>query len=217
MKGCGSSDKMQFPPRERITTYKKTISNKENDCDGVHEHSYGNRLNKNLLVFTRRHAGDNPGERKGNRRSRRRVCQLSKLLYRMAPHTPLTVVERHHRGYDVVSDFNLTQLFGSGSTCFYPYGGRMIRNDTDWEFQLCLRVEKENLSGECRSAQPPEERYELVEKSHRIRGEYWGGFTRHNELWRRVFGPEENSIREADIMENHVFMMYELFLSEKSD
>ena len=144
------------------------------------------------------------------------LCQLSNLIYWMTLHTPLTVVERHHHGYDVFPDSNRTQPFGSGATCFYPYGDLMIRNDTDRDFQLCLWVERENLCGEWRSAQPPDEQYEIVEKNHCIRGEYWGGFTRHNELWRTVSDSDGNFLREEFITENHVFMMYEPFLDDKS-
>ena len=144
------------------------------------------------------------------------LCQLSNLIYWMTLHTPLTVAERHHHGYDVFPDSNRTQPFGSGATCFYPYGDLMIRNDTDRVFQLRLWVEKENLCGEWRSTKPPDERYEIVEKNHCIRGEYWGGFTRHNELWRRASDLDGNYLREEFITENHVFMMYEPFLSSKS-
>jgi len=144
------------------------------------------------------------------------LCQLSNLIFWLTLHTPLTVVERHHHGYDVFPDSNRTQPFGSGATCFYPYGDLMIRNDTDRDFQLCLWVERENLVGEWRSTQPSDERYEIVEKNHCIRGEYWGGFTRHNELWRRISDSDGNFLREGFITENHAFMMYEPFLEAKA-
>jgi vancomycin resistance protein VanW len=63
-------------------------------------------------------------------------------------HTPLVVTERHHHGYDVFPDASRTQPFGSGATCFYPYGDLMIRNTTEQAFQLCVRVGTVNLEGE---------------------------------------------------------------------
>jgi vancomycin resistance protein VanW len=144
------------------------------------------------------------------------LCQLSNLIFWMTLHTPLTVTERHHHGYDVFPDSNRTQPFGSGATCFYPYVDLMIRNDTDNDFQLCVRVKKDKLCGEWRSAQPPDLQYEIVEKNHSIRGEYWGGFTRHNELWRKVFRANGDCLREEFVTENHVLMMYEPFLSAQS-
>ena len=56
------------------------------------------------------------------------LCQLSNLIFWMTLHTPLTVIERHRHGYDVFPDSNRTQPFGSGATCFYPYGELMIKN-----------------------------------------------------------------------------------------
>lgn len=140
------------------------------------------------------------------------LCQLSNLIYWMTLHTPLTVTERHHHGYDVFPDANRTQPFGSGATCFYPYGDLMIRNDTDRPFQLRVWVGETHLHGEWRAAEPPRERYEIVEKGHRMQGEYWGGFTRHNELWRRVLDENGGLLREEYVTENHVHMLYEPFL-----
>jgi vancomycin resistance protein VanW len=78
------------------------------------------------------------------------LCQLSNLIFWMTIHTPLTVVERHRHGYDVFPDSNRTQPFGSGATCYYPYGDLMIRNDTADTYQLSVRVGEQNLEGEWR-------------------------------------------------------------------
>ena len=67
------------------------------------------------------------------------LCQLSNLIFWMALHTPLTVVERYRHSHDVFPDANRTQPFGSGATCAYPHRDLMIRNDTDQPFQLCVR------------------------------------------------------------------------------
>lgn len=144
------------------------------------------------------------------------LCQLSNLIYWMTLHTPLTVTERHHHGYDVFPDSNRTQPFGSGATCFYPYGDLMIRNDTERDFQLCVRVGETNLEGEWRGTAPPAERFEVFEREHVMQGEYWGGFTRHNQLWRRVLTADGAFLREEFLAENHVLMMYEPFLNEKA-
>jgi len=111
------------------------------------------------------------------------LCQLSNLIFWMTLHTPLTVIERHRHNYDVFPDSNRTQPFGSGATCFYPYGDLMIRNDTDETYQLRVHVGETDLEGEWRSSAAPEYRYEVVERNHEMRGQPWGGFTRHNELY----------------------------------
>ena len=92
------------------------------------------------------------------------LCQLSNLIFWMTLHTPLTVVERYRHSHDVFPDSNRTQPFGSGATCAYPHRDLMIRNNTDQEFQLFLRVGETHLEGEWRAVQPPEKTYHIVEK-----------------------------------------------------
>lgn len=143
------------------------------------------------------------------------MCQLSNLIFWMTIHTPLTVLERHRHGYDVFPDSNRTQPFGSGATCFYPYGDLMIRNDTSETYQLSIRVGDRNLEGEWRVSSPPEYRFEIVEKNHEMRGEYWGGFSRHNELYQQKFDLSGKLVSERLIVKNSAIMMYSPFLEEK--
>ena len=140
------------------------------------------------------------------------LCQLSNLIFWMTLHTPLEVTERHRHGYDVFPDSNRTQPFGSGATCFYPYGDLMIYNPTERPFQLCLRVGETHLEGEWRSDRPPEYRYHILERNHEIRHEWWGGCSRHNELYQQVFSPEGELLEERLVVENHAMMMYPPFL-----
>ena len=62
------------------------------------------------------------------------------------------------------------------------------------------------MEGEWRADGPQTCRYEVYEKEHEIRGEYWGGFTRHNTLFRRVLGMDGAELGEDFITENHVFL-----------
>ena len=61
---------------------------------------------------------------------------------------------------------------------------------------------------------PQPGRYEVYGKEHGIRGEYWGGFTRHNTLFRRVLGMDGAELGEEFITENHAIMMYNPMLEE---
>ena len=140
------------------------------------------------------------------------LCQLSNLIYWMTLHTELTVTERHRHGYDVFPDSARTQPFGSGATCFYPYGDLMIKNNTLQDYQLCVHVGDTHLSGEWRSDKEVRYRYEVVEKNHHFNGEYWGGFSRHNELYRRVYDLSGTFIDEEYITENHALTMYTPFI-----
>ncbi|SBW03937.1 VanW-like protein [uncultured Eubacteriales bacterium] len=142
------------------------------------------------------------------------LCQLSNLIFWMTLHTPLTVIERHRHGYDVFPDANRTQPFGSGATCFYPHGDLMIRNDTQEEYQLFVSVGEEYLAGEWRVSAPPEYVYTVVERNHEMKGQYWGGYTRHNELYQQIFDLEGYFIEERFLAKNDAIMMYSPFLPE---
>ena len=136
------------------------------------------------------------------------LCQLSNLIFWMTLHTPLTVVERYRHSHDVFPDANRTQPFGSGATCAYPHRDLMIRNDTDQPFQLCLRVCETHLEGEWRAMNAPEYQYEIVEKDARIDQAYWGGYIRHNALYRKVFNKNNELLTEQLLYVNDAIMMY---------
>lgn len=145
------------------------------------------------------------------------LCQLSNLIFWMTLHTPLEVMERHRHGYDVFPDSDRTQPFGSGATCFYPHGDLMIYNPTDEPYQLCLRVGEKYLEGEWRSTAPLRYIYRIVERNHEMRSEWWGGFSRHNELYRQTLTSQGELVEEYLAVENHALMMYSPFLSEKAE
>lgn len=142
------------------------------------------------------------------------LCQMSNLIFWMTIHTPLTVIERHRHGYDVFPDANRTQPFGSGATCFYPHGDLMIRNDTEDDYQLVVRVGTDYLEGSWRSSAKCKYRYEIVEKNHEMKGEYWGGYSRHNELYKQKIDMDGSLIEEELIVKNSAIMMYPPFLTE---
>ena len=142
------------------------------------------------------------------------ICRMSNLIFWMTIYTPLTVIERHRHGYDVFPDSNRTQPFGSGATCFYPYGDLMIRNDTNHTYQLLITVGDKYLEGELRVDAPPEYKYEIVERNHRMQSEYCGGYSRHNELYQQKFDLNGNLLDEALIVQNSAIMMYSPFLEE---
>ena len=144
------------------------------------------------------------------------LCQLSNLLYWMTLHTPLHVTERHRHGYDVFPDSNRTQPFGSGATCYYPYGDLMIFNPTDAAYQLRVGVGSEYLEGEWRASAPPQFQYRIVERNHEFRSEWWGGFSRHNELYRLTYTMEGSLVADSLVVENHAMMMYTPFLPENN-
>ena len=140
------------------------------------------------------------------------LCQLSNLIFWMTIHTPLTIVERHRHGYDVFPDSNRTQPFGSGATCFYPHGDLVIRNDTDDDYQLLISVGEDYLEGQWRSSAKPLYKYEILEKNHKMESQYWGGYSRHNELYKQRLDDKGLLIDEQLIVSNDAIMMYSPFI-----
>lgn len=145
------------------------------------------------------------------------LCQLSNLIFWMTIHTPLTVIERHRHGFDVFPDSNRTQPFGSGATCFYPHGDLMIKNNTDDTYQLCVSVGSKYLEGEWRVTSMPNYTYEVVERNHEMRGEYWGGYSRHNEIYQQQYSLDGDLIAENLIVKNSAIMMYAPFIENSME
>jgi len=140
------------------------------------------------------------------------LCQLSNLIYWMSVHTPLTVTERWRHNYDVFPDSNRTQPFGSGATVSYNYIDLQIRNDTRSTYQLMVRLDEQFLYGEWLSSQPLAERYEVYEREHIIKAEWWGGHTRQNVLFRKVFDLNGRETGNEFVCANQAIMMYEPML-----
>jgi vancomycin resistance protein VanW len=142
------------------------------------------------------------------------LCQMTNLIYWMAIHTGLEITERWRHGFDVFPDASRTQPFASGATCAYNYIDLQIRNTSSALWQLRVMPKGEWLHGQWRSDQPVTSRCEVFEKNHTIRQEWWGGYSRHNEIWRRRFDADSGlQTGEELVSENHAIMMYEPLLS----
>lgn len=143
------------------------------------------------------------------------LCQLSNLIYWLTLHTPLIVTERYRHSHDVFPDANRTQPFGSGATCVYNYIDLQIYNPTADDYQLILDIDEEYLKGQWYTVKALQYKYEVYEKEHCIRQEFWGGYTRHNTIWKRTYDLQGQLLSDEYITENHAIMMYEPLLEGK--
>lgn len=141
------------------------------------------------------------------------LCQLGNLLYWMALHSPLTVTERWRHGFDVFPDINRKIPFACGATLSYNYIDLQLRNDTKDTFRINLWLDHEYLNGEILSERKPEFEYEVFETDHMIKMQPWGGYTRHNRIWRRQTSNIDGMTSENLITENHAIMMYNPLLN----
>jgi len=136
------------------------------------------------------------------------VCALSNLLFWMALHTPLEVVERHHHSFDPFPDMLRVLPFGTGACVFYNYVDLRFYNPTDVTFHLHTWVTDEHLRGAIYADQEWPVTYRIRERNHRFVKQ--GGQTfRENEVWRlhmdRATG---EPIREEQLMHNFCEVKY---------
>ncbi len=113
------------------------------------------------------------------------ICQLANLLYWMALHSDLTVVERSEHGFDPFPDNNRVIPWGTGAAIYYNYVDLVFRNDTDRTYQLLTRVGERYLEGELRTDGALTHSYSVHAENEQffvVDGEYF----RRNEIWRTV-------------------------------
>ncbi len=141
------------------------------------------------------------------------LCQLGNLLFWIILHSPLTVTERWRHSYDVFPDVKRKVPFGAGATLSYNYVDLQFKNETDQAFQLNLWLSETHLHGQLLTTHPLLEYYTVEERNHQIKGQAWGGYTRHNQIIRNRWKKGSAQILGEEIItENHAILMYQPFL-----
>lgn len=120
-----------------------------------------------------------------DRASAAALCQISNHLHWLVLHTPLTVIERSHHGFDPFPDEGRVLPFGSGASVFWNYRDHCFRNETTSAWQVRLWLTDKLLEGELRCDAPPLLKYRVYEQRHRF-FRHDGKIYRANELWREV-------------------------------
>lgn len=142
------------------------------------------------------------------------LCQLGNLLFWIFAHSPLTVIERHRHGYDVFPDINRKVPFGAGATLAYNYIDLQVKNETSNQFQIKLWLDATHLHGELISKNELKSTFSIEERNHLINQQVWGGYTRHNQIFKIELDEGKNKT-ESLLVENHAIMMYSPFIEEK--
>lgn len=138
------------------------------------------------------------------------LCQLANLLYWMALHTSLEVVERHHHSFDPFPDENRVLPFGSGAGVFYNYIDLRFFNPTDLTFQVKLWLTDQHLKGSILSDSETPFSYHVFERNHRFLQKDGANY-RENEIWRDVIDRRTgNKVSEQLIVRNLSEVKYEL-------
>jgi vancomycin resistance protein VanW len=99
------------------------------------------------------------------------ACQVANLLLYLAVHAGLDVLERHRHAFDLFPDDHRDVPFGLGATVFWPTLDLVLRNPHPYPLHLGLAVRDGHLHGALTAPQPPDDRWELVERDHRYERE----------------------------------------------
>ena len=144
------------------------------------------------------------------------ICQLGNLLFWLFAHSPLRVTERYRHGCDVCADVGREVPFGAGATLAYNYIDLQVLNETVNDFRLELWMDDEFLYGRLLCECPLEESYRVEERNPLIRQQFWGGYSRHNEIV-QVVTDKEGKESERLLVKNDAIMMYAPLLEDRSD
>jgi vancomycin resistance protein VanW len=136
------------------------------------------------------------------------ACQVSNLVYWLALHAGMEIVERHRHDLDLFPDHDRTAPFGCGATVYFPTRDLRFRNPGPAPLLLELAVEAGVLCGAARFPRDPEVRFEVVERDARIAREGAAVF-RSNRLVRRRLGPY-GEIDEDLVAENRARVLYDV-------
>jgi vancomycin resistance protein VanW len=139
------------------------------------------------------------------------ICQLANLLFWMALHTPLEIVERHHHSFDPFPDEGRVLPFGSGASVFYNYVDLRFFNPTKQPFQIRVWLTENHLKGEITTNQEWKHSYHIEERNHKfikIENKNY----RQNEIWKKTVDKKTgNYIEETLLIKNFSEVKYEVF------
>lgn len=138
------------------------------------------------------------------------ICQLANLLYWMALHTPLEVIERHHHSFDPFPDSGRVLPFGSGASVFYNYIDLRFFNRTNQPFQLKIWLTQNHLKGGIYTDQEWPYSYHIEKRNHKFLRENGKNY-RQNEIWRKTIDKRTgNYINEELLIKNFSEVKYDL-------
>lgn len=136
------------------------------------------------------------------------LCQVANLLFYLAVHAGLELVERHRHALDLFPDDSRTVPFGCGATVFFPRKDLRFRNTSGVSLTLRLSIRDGCLHGELNAEGPLPYHCELVERDHRFE-QRSGAMFRRNRLFRRWHFADGRQ-REEWLADHDARVAYEL-------
>ena len=75
-------------------------------------------------------------------------------------------------------------------------------------FQINLWLDDDYLNGKITCDTDLKTAYKIYETDHLFKQQWWGGYTRHNKIWKQITNLVDNNITEELVTENNAIMMY---------
>ncbi|MGE5543084.1 MAG: VanW family protein [Bacillota bacterium] len=134
------------------------------------------------------------------------LCQISNMIYWMALHLGMEIIERHRHSYDLFPDAGRAIPFGCGATVFYNYVDLRFRNTLSFPIFFRFRVTESCLEGEAYGTQRLPFSVRVFETDHAF---YEGGSgkRRRNRVWKRVAAAGRPDMVEL-VAENDCLVLY---------
>jgi vancomycin resistance protein VanW len=135
-------------------------------------------------------------------------CQVSNLLYQLALHGGMRVIERHRHGLDLFEDHRRSVPFGCGATVFYNYRDLRFENPLPQPVLLRIEVVGGQLFGQLRTPEPVGFVVEVYETDHRFY-RHEGQWMRENRIRRRFSRRDGTLILDQQVAHNVARVLYE--------
>lgn len=138
------------------------------------------------------------------------LCQLANLLYWMALHSPLEVIEHHHHSLDIFPDSGRVLPFGSGASVYYNYLDLQFQNTTKHKIGLDVWLTDTHLHGTLWTDAAYPETFKIRETDHCFYRRPNGQVYRRNKLFKHRIDRRTGQLLEQRLMtENDSLVLYE--------
>lgn len=135
-------------------------------------------------------------------------CQITNMLFFMALHAGLEIVERHRHCLDLFPDVRRTVPFGCGATVFYNQADLRLKNPFDTPVMMRFAIDAGRLQGALLSWKDPGVRTRIIERDHAFT-ETPDGWVRSNRICRQLYDREGTFLEEHEVLRNRAHVLYD--------
>ena len=130
------------------------------------------------------------------------LCQLANMIFWMALHLNLDILERFHHELDLFPDDGRTVPFGMGASVLYNYRDLRFRNSLQQPLVLRISVQAPLLLGAFYSTTPLPFKVDVIEKEHHFFRDPNGIIWRENRVAKRITYRDGGNSVEKEIAHN---------------